>query len=135
DLNRNGKKDPGEQPVEGLLVMVNDDIALTDDRGAVTYYNLEPGNYRPQIVNNTAWKLANPAMAMNLTKNQSLEIPVLKTKILQGKVEIVGKTYLETPPSLSGITISARDAWGNEYTTLTDNSGAFLFYLSPFVYE
>jgi len=128
DRNSNGKRDPGENPVDGVLVKIGGDVALTNGKGQVEFKNMQKKEYTVSITNTKGWSLQEPT-AVFLDKSKSLEIPLVKTQALNGRVKPVAEKYLNGRPALAGIKISAMDANGQLHHTLTDEDGAFCFYL------
>ncbi|MCY1247689.1 hypothetical protein D9M72_610440 [compost metagenome] len=64
-----------------------------------------------------------------MTKNQRLEIPLIKTRPLKGRIKIVENRYLKSRPQLGGIKITAVDRQGKIYSTLSSESGDYVLYL------
>lgn len=128
DRNKNGVKDVDEETVEGIVVKIAADVASTDGKGRVKFLNMVAGSYAVHVENNQGWVAQGP-ISIVLTKNQRLAIPLVKTRVLKGKIKpIVGK-YLQTNPELSGIRIHAVDKQHNAYSTLSDADGNFTFFL------
>jgi hypothetical protein len=128
DLNHNGLADAGELRPEGLVVKIEQDVARTDGKGRVKFLNMAAGSYVVHIENNQGWVAQGPINIL-MTKNQSLEIPLIKTCMLKGKIKPIADKYLQTSPELSGIRIYAEDQQGKVYTTLSDANGDYTFFL------
>lgn len=108
-------------------------MALSDNKGRVKFQNMPTGSYSVLIENNQGWSSPAPVDVL-ITKNQSLEIPLVKTKILRGKIKVIANKYQETKPALSGIRINAVSENGREYRTLSNAEGNYAFYLPPGIY-
>lgn len=128
DRNSNGKRDPGENAVDGVLVKIGGDVALTNSKGHVEFRNMEKKAYTVSITNTKGWSLQEPTEVF-LDKNKILDIPLVQTQALNGTVKPVADKYLNAKPALAGIRISAKDENGRIHQTLTDEQGAFCFYL------
>jgi hypothetical protein len=128
DRNSNGQRDPGENPVDGVLVKIGGDVALTNSKGYVEFKNMEKKGYTVSITNTKGWSLQEPTDVF-LDKSKMLEIPLVKTQALNGTVKPITDQYLKSKPALAGIKISAKDENGRIHQTLTDDQGAFCFYL------
>jgi hypothetical protein len=63
-----------------------------------------------------------------------MEIPLVKTIVLRGEMQVIEKNYQSTSPILSGIRVNAKDAGGKTYKTLTDAAGNYSFYLPAGTY-
>lgn len=132
DHNSNGIRDSNEPTVEGVLVKVDKDAALTDKKGKVVFKNMVPESYTIQIVNKSNWTALYPTNVI-MTKNQYIEVPLVKTKVLKGEIQLETQFGLQKP-SLAGIRINAVDDHGREYNTLSDANGNYLFYLPTSTY-
>ncbi|WP_400261883.1 collagen binding domain-containing protein [Sphingobacterium sp. SG20118] len=128
DVNNNGMLDVGEISLDGIVVKIDNHVALTDSKGRVKFLDMTPGSYTVHLENNQGW-LAQGPIQIVLTKNQTQAIPLVKTKILKGQIKSVVNKYANTNPELSGIRINAVDALGNEYKTLSDFEGNYTFFL------
>lgn len=127
DHNQNGIADAGELRPEGLVVKIDQDVARTDTKGRVTFLNMTSGSYVVQIENNQGWVAQGPINTL-LTKNQSLAVPLVKTRVVKGKIKPIVDKYLQTSPELSGIRIHAEDQQGKSYSTLSDAKGNYTFF-------
>lgn len=128
DHNQNGIADAGELKPEGLVVKIDQDVARTDAKGQVTFLNMATGSYAVQIENNQGW-VAKAPMNILLTKNQRIAVPLVKTRVVKGKITPIADKYLQTSPELSGIRVHAEDQQGNSYHTLSDAKGNYMFFL------
>jgi len=128
DKNKNGVKDPDEATPEAVVVKIAEDVASTDGKGRVKFLNMAKGSYAVLVENNQGWVAQGP-ISIVLTKNQRLAIPLVKTRILKGRIKPIAGKYLQTNPELSGIRINAVDKESNTFTTLSDADGNFTFFL------
>lgn len=128
DLNSNGSRDANEAAVPGVLVKINGEAALTNSNGTVAFKNMNKEAYTAFVTNTKGWSLQEPTVVF-LDKNKHLEIPLVKTQSLNGRLKVVAGKYLDSQPVLAGIRISAMDSNGRIHQTLTDDEGTFCFYL------
>ncbi|MGB3103696.1 MSCRAMM family protein [Sphingobacterium siyangense] len=128
DKNNNGIRDDDEVFVESVLIRIGKEAAITDRKGRVKFVDMEAGSFSIQTENHQGWVSQGPSTVV-LTKNQSMDIPLIKTKSAKGKLQLIASKYLESKPDLSGIRITANDRQGKRYNTLTNEEGEYLFYL------
>lgn len=128
DSNNNGIREDGEKAVESVLIRIGKEAAITDEKGRVKFLDMETGSFSIQTENHQGWVSQGPSTIV-LTKNQSMDIPLIKTKPAKGKIQLIASKYLESKPDLSGIRITANDRQGKKYNTLTNEAGEYVFYL------
>lgn len=128
DGNNNGINDGGEAKAQAVLVRIGKEVALTDEKGRVKFVDMGAGPYSVQVENGKGWVSQGPINVL-MTKNQRLEIPLIKTRPLKGRIKIVENRYLKSRPQLGGIKITAVDRQGKTYSTLSSESGEYVLYL------
>lgn len=128
DNNNNGTYEVGELLGKGVLVRIGEEVAVADARGRVKFLAMAKGNYTVLIENNQGW-VSQGALTVALSKNQRLEVPLVKTRIVKGGIKVVRNRYMDTNPSLAGIRLNAVSKEGKVYTTLSDVDGNYVFYL------
>lgn len=134
DRNNNGMRDADEQFVNNIMVKIKDKTAFTDQHGQVEFQQMPVGNYSVELLSSKGWNTSQP-LSIVLEKNKTIEVPLIRSKVLEGKLLIVGKSYQLTRPILSGIRIQAVDRQGKQHQTLTDVEGHYTFYLPPGSYQ
>lgn len=134
DRNNNGMHEEDETYASNMVVKINDKTAFTDQRGRVEFQQMPIGNYTVELLNSKGWNASQP-LSIVLEKNKTIEVALIRSKILEGKLVVVGKNYQTTKPVLSGIRIKAIDSQGKERQTLTDVEGHYTFYLAPGSYQ
>ncbi|WP_426790177.1 MSCRAMM family protein [Sphingobacterium sp. WOUb80] len=134
DKNNNGIRDDDEPFVESVLIRIGKEAAITDAKGRVKFVAMEAGSFSIQAVNNQGWIYQGPSTVV-LTKNKSVDIPLIKTKSAKGKIQLIATKYLDSRPDLSGIRITAIDRQGKKYNTLSNEDGAYIFYLPVGFYK
>ncbi|AHF17801.1 hypothetical protein NIASO_14465 [Niabella soli DSM 19437] len=128
DKNANGIWDADELPVGNVIASLNESLAESNRKGKIAFANLKPALYKLRLQNGNGWWLLEPWEVM-LTHNHTFKIALVKSATLSGKIIAEKNSYLQTLPSLEGITIIAMDRQGNKFTTLTDAEGHFSFNL------
>lgn len=128
DRNSNGQREPGEALVAGVLVKINNNVALTNSKGEVTFSDMKKEAYIASVTNTKGWSLQEPTSVF-LDKTKRLEVPLVKTQALNGCVKPVASKYLDAQLALAGIRVTAVDTGGRKYQTLTGDRGEFCFYL------
>jgi hypothetical protein len=111
-----------------VLVRVGKEVAQTDGNGRVKFVDMGVGPYLVQVENSKGWVSRGPINVL-MTKNQRLEIPLIKTRPLKGRIKVVDNKYLKTRPQLGGIKITAADSQGKIYSTLSSENGDYVLYL------
>ncbi|MDM1296843.1 hypothetical protein HX021_21370 [Sphingobacterium sp. N143] len=134
DRNSNGLMEGNEPALEGLLVRIDKETAMTDRQGRVKFLDMATGSYMVQVENNQGW-VAQGTVSLVLTKNQQLKIPLVKTAILRGRIRPVENKYLNAAPELSGICVQAKNEQGQIYKTLSNADGDYTLYLPVGTYE
>jgi len=128
DHNGNGIRENDEPYVSGLIVKINGESAQTDRKGHVEFGVEEKIRYVISVNNTKGWSLQEPTIVFT-DKNKSLQIPLVKTQALQGKLVVKKNKYVDNFPVLAGIKVSATDPFGRVHQTYTDDRGNFIFYL------
>lgn len=128
DHNGNGERDVNEPAVAGLIVKINGESAQTNQKGHVEFGVGEKQSYTVMVNNTKGWSLPEPTVVY-MDKQKELLVALVKTQALRGKIVVRKNQYVDNLPVLGGIRINARDVFGRQYQTFTDDHGAFSFYL------
>ncbi|HMI01051.1 MAG TPA: hypothetical protein VK541_01140 [Pedobacter sp.] len=128
DLNGNGYRDNSEPFAPDILVKVEGLAAITNSKGAVVFTGAQNKLYAVSIVNNKNWSLEQTT-EVYLNKNVKLEIPLVKTERLTGRLAYIADKYNDGAPSIAGLRIKAIAENGKTFSTLTNEDGMFNFYL------
>lgn len=134
DGNNNGLQDRNESYAKAMLVKIGKETAMTDQKGQVKFVDMEAGSYTVQVENNQGWVSQGP-LHIVLTKNQRVEMPLVKTSKLNGHIQVVTKKYMETKPALSGIKVNAVDQNGKSYSTMSNEEGNYVLYVPVGIYN
>lgn len=133
DYNQNGIKDPMEPGVPGLeLRNRSGRVSYNKDRTMLWITELQPYvdvllELDPTSLDNIAWKIPNPKIAVHTLPNhfQKIYVPV------QVMGEVAGMVFLKDEKGTRGqgrITIQILDTFGNEVARfLTEGDGYFTF--------
>jgi len=128
DLNANGRCDAGEPAASGIQVRIDGTMAITNRKGLVKFTGEKNKRYSVSILNNKNWSLLyNPEIV--LRKNSRLEVALVKTELLTGKLVYVADKYADAPPPPTGIRVKAISKNGTVFTTLINEQGLFHLYL------
>src|SRR5699024_2378823 len=79
-------------------------------------------------INQRRWILPDD-YKISISNNQSLTIPLVKTKRIRGFIHFNHNKYENLIPSLSGIEINATNPQVTNFKTYTNHKGEFTFYL------
>jgi len=134
DGNNNGQADADESKAKDVVVKINKEVALTDEKGAVKFLNLPEGNYIIQIESNRGW-VALGTISTVLKTNQVLQIPLVKVGSLKGKITVMEDKYMTDNVQLAGIAVYAVNTQGHSYKTLCGEDGSYTFYLPKDKYQ
>jgi len=134
DHNNNGLQDEEEPDAQGLIVKINGKETVSDEQGQVVYRDLETGNYTIEVVHHGGWALQQ-SLTVVVDKHKSIEVPLIQTKVLRGKLLLITKNYEKNLPNLGGIRVEATNKQNKRYSTLTDPQGRYHFYLPADVYH
>ncbi|SDE30197.1 COG1470 family protein [Niabella drilacis] len=128
DLNANDHYDEGEPVAPGVQVRIDGTIAITNRKGLVKFTGEKNKSYAISILNNKNWSLLKD-IEMILRKNSRIEVALVKTELLTGKLVYVADKYADAPPPPAGMRVKAVSASGSMFTTLIDEQGFFHLYL------
>ncbi|HIY75488.1 MAG TPA: hypothetical protein H9825_04425 [Candidatus Sphingobacterium stercorigallinarum] len=130
DVNQNGLHDRGEPTLAGVVARIDGQVARSDGRGRVRFSGMKPGSYQVLTEASDGWS-ALGTVDVVMSKNYRLEVPMVKTSALSGRIVRANQRYLASSASLGGISIVAEAENGRAFKTLSDGEGRFSFYLPP----
>ncbi len=134
DENGNGESDNGEKAARKVILQLDGEAAITDNRGKAEFDNLKTGVHQLTIDNGSEWNLAAP-MSLPLLRDRTLSIPLVRSGRLKGRVQIQKQKYETVEPDREGIRIEAHGRNGKTFTTYTDAQGEFHFDVPVMEYE
>ncbi len=134
DLNWNGQKDPMEPGVPGLkLSNRQGNVSYNKDRTVIRITELQPYvdlllQLDPMSLDNIAWKIPNPKIAVHTTPNHFQEIYVP----IQVLGEVAGMVYFKDESGTRGqgrIIINILDAEGNQAARILSEGDGYFTHL------
>ncbi|MBO9591500.1 MAG: hypothetical protein J7599_01240 [Niabella sp.] len=128
DLNTNGRYDEGEPAAPEIQVRIDGTMAITNRKGVVKFTGEKNKSYSVSILNNKNWSLLNSPEIV-LRKNSRLEVALVKTELLTGKLIYVADKYADAPPPPAGIRVKAVSRNGTVFMTFINEEGLFHLYL------
>lgn len=128
DSNSNGIRDNDEQPVEGVIAAIAGTVAVSNKKGRIVLYNLEKGEKTVQVKEGKGWNLPVP-LDVSLQRNTSINVPLVKSGKLSGRLVPVAQKYITREPALEGIRVIATDALHRTFLSVTNENGEFYFSL------
>lgn len=134
DKNQNGNMDEGEVAIADARFKLNNMPLIADEKGMISVNNTTEENFQldcSEAVTDPGWV---PAQGFRQTikassTDRTILIPYIRSKVLKGKILLVKDPNSSTTMQLSGIRITALSSNGEEFKTLTNDEGVFLFSL------
>ncbi|RYE18167.1 MAG: hypothetical protein EOP51_22490, partial [Sphingobacteriales bacterium] len=133
DINNNNRWDDNERAIEGVVVNIAQEgkadnqkqlTTVTGKKGTIEYVDLKKGYYSVYLLRTNGWHLATP-VNINLADDKKMDVPLVKSGRLAGKVKAVKQEYITSKPLLEGIKIVATSDQNTVFTTLTNENGEF----------
>lgn len=134
DTNGNNKLDQGENLQKNVLVAVNGEYLMTDNRGKVKFKNLERREYlvRTEMLSNEEGWFKGKTLTIDLDNDRTVYLPLKKGVQIDGSIILQKAQFSalgEGGLRLSNIRITATDENGESYSGLTDGNGNFQLYV------
>jgi hypothetical protein len=133
DINSNGVKDAGEEPIAGQTLSLNGDLFLSDGDGLVVYKNTEKGTYKTDFGYTSKLKGWIPnggtVQQFEVNSNKTIQIPYKISRILSGQLLVEKDSLSNATFNPGNIKVTATGEKGEVYSTLTDENGEFYFNL------
>lgn len=136
DYNSNGVFDGGDSIVAGHLVVIENTIFATDDKGMIYYKKLPPGNYKVTLPIQKGWYAADRSIELAPKGQAMINIPLQQTGALVGTITFEYDELLSyaVGKQKGNQTIIATNSQGNTITTRTDENGQYILYLPAETY-
>jgi len=136
DLNGNNLRDQGEEFERNVIVRVNGQALMTNQDGVVYFRNLPEGKYfvETELLTNSEGWFKSKGVEVDVNSSQAVYIPLKRGVQIMGNIILQKAQYSalgEGGMKLNGIRVTATDATGESYSTLTDLQGSFRLYV-PF---
>ena len=135
DENTDGKRNPGEGPVIGQMLALNDNLFISDEEGTVMFKNVAKRDFKADFGYTSKIKGWIPQggtiQTFPVTGNKTIYIPYKKSKVLVGKLQLKLDKNSNLDFDLGNIKVTAtgNDTLRASYSTLTDANGEFYFNL------
>jgi len=134
DDNSNGVRDHHEETMEGVIASLNPEgnaggsalVTVSNKSGKISYQNLNKEAYSLRITQGGDRQLSKP-VAILLNKNKKIQVPLVKSGWLKGRVNAIKQEYIASQPILEGMHILAKDANNQTFETYTNELGEFQF--------
>jgi|GEM_PF-489732 len=134
DDNFNGKLDAGETVLANEVVKLDDYIAITDQKGRVTFQNVPEGIYELKVNEKAGSRLmVDPQIVVD--RNIKKEVGMISNIRITGRLSEVRQDYDVRETNGTGIRVYAKDKEGKIKTTVVDQNNEFEFYLTEGEYE
>jgi hypothetical protein len=132
DDNANGVKDKNEEAVSGIIANLNSEgntagsslATMSNKKGKVSYVNLKKEAYSLHITQSGSRHLSKPVDFL-LGKNQKMQVPLVRSGWLKGRINALKQDYIAAQPILEGMRISAKNALNETFETYTNEDGEF----------
>ncbi|HTM66168.1 MAG TPA: hypothetical protein VL093_07610 [Flavipsychrobacter sp.] len=133
DVNSNGVKDAGEEPIAGQTLSLNGDLFVSDGDGLVVYKNTEKGTYKADFGFTSKLKGWIPnngtVQQFEVSSNKSIQIPYKVSRVLSGQLLVEKDSLSNATFNPGNIKVTATGEKGEVYSTLTNENGEFYFNL------
>lgn len=134
DKNFNGLLDGDEKVLANEVVKLNDYIAVTDQKGKVTFQNVPKGVYKLKVSERAGARLQiDPVMMVD--KNIKMKISLVKNIRITGKLSEIKQAYDFKETTATGIVVYVKNEEGKVQTTVVNQNNEFEFFLKDGKYE
>lgn len=131
DDNANGVWDSNEEAVSGVISNLSAEgnagsnlATISDKSGKISYVNLKKTAYSLHVTQSGDRHLSSP-LNLLLTKNQKMQVPLVRSGWLRGRIHALKQEYIASNTILEGVRIVAKDANNQTFETFTDEAGGF----------
>jgi hypothetical protein len=132
DDNGNGVWDRNEDPIQGVIANLSTEgtsatsalATISNNKGKISYVNLKKEIYSLQIAQAGDQHLGKPVHVL-LSENKKIQVPLIKSGWLKGRINAVKQEYIAAQPALEGMRIIAKDAHNQTFETYTNELGEF----------
>lgn len=131
DENSNGLMDKGEEPVEGQMMTLNDNMFISDAEGAVHVKNTADTLLKADMGYTSKIKGWAPVAGsmQDFAGSGTQLVPFRKCKVLQGQVAVHKDSTSNLKFSVARIKVIVKGTDNSTYSTITDENGEFYFNL------
>lgn len=131
DENSNGMIDKGEEPIEGQMMTLNENMFISDADGAVHVKNTEDTLLKADMGYTSKIKGWAPVAGsmQDFAGSGTQYVPFRKCKVLQGQVTVRKDSTSNLKFSVARIKVIVKGTDNSTYSTITDENGEFYFNL------
>lgn len=133
DSNFNGRFDEGETVLPHEVVLLDDHVAITDERGRVTFQNVPKGTYTIQVQGKGGSTGHREPIVVDL--NTQMEVGLVETIRVTGRLSEVRQKYDRRDTDVRGTVVYARSGDGEVHRTVVNYENYFEFFLKHGEYE
>jgi hypothetical protein len=134
DGNNNNKLDAGEKVVPGARILANNELLLTNEKGAVEFRNTELEVFSMDYSHISTLQGWIPKLGYSQQlkpgKEKLLLVPFTRSRIVVGNLALIRDDKSSLTMQLDGIRMIAVGSRGETFNTLTNSEGAFFFNLT-----
>lgn len=134
DANGNRVKDADEIALENIVIRLNEDEVITNEKGEAKFLNIRNGDYLLSIIPLEEYNGWFPLKedTVSVTENGKFYVPFARGVKLSGNIVLDRERYAADAADaldLSRIRVTVTDSAGKTFSTLTDPKGAYLLYV------
>jgi hypothetical protein len=132
DDNANGVWDRNEEAAEGIITNLSPEgsaggstlATISNKDGRIRYVNLKKEAYSLRLIHEGDRHLSKPVDLL-LTRDQRMQVPLVRSGWLRGRVSALKQEYIASKPILEGLRILAKTADNQTFETYTNEAGEF----------
>lgn len=126
DKNSDAKRQKEEKAIDSVKIVV-DGAHFQSKQGVASYKNLAKKNYSIEIFDLPRGyaPMLGKIMNIDLKKNTTVFIPIVKSKIISGHVQVEDDSLSTTRFAAAGVKVTATDSTGNQYSSICNEKGEY----------
>lgn len=134
DANFNGMLDADEVVLSNEVIRLDNHVAITDERGKVTFQNVPDGTYTLKVNERAGSRLTiDSEIAIN--RNVNMNVGLVKNIRITGRLSEVRQPYDELETDVTGVLVYAKNHKGNIQKAVVNKEKEFEFFLKDGTYE
>lgn len=138
DMNLNGKADSNENRLPNVAFTIDDLHFISNREGIARYKHIDKGDYTLNLTGSHVRGLIPHDGLVHVIKVEGDNKTIIlfsKSSVLSGHIDILQDSAADELFLVNNIKITAIDAFGKKYTTITDTAGNYFFNLPAGVYS
>jgi hypothetical protein len=138
DMNLNGKADSNENRLPNVAFTIDDLHFISNRDGIARYKHIDKGEYTINLTGSHVRGLIpneGPVHVIKVEGDNKTTILFSKSSVLSGHIDILQDSSADELFLVNNIKITAIDALGKKYATITDEAGNYYFNLPAGVYS